>query len=366
MSAGDQGLSRQTNPRANVVEEHSLDELAKGLASGNITRRGMLKLTGAALLGSVLSAAFPGVAFAKKAKEDPDLDPGYDPDLDEPIEELLPTPIEPLPPRALVNLAYLPPVGTQGTPQSQGYPGSCAAWASTYGLATFTAAKKGNYSPHEPRLQASPAYIYVKVLNEDQTPQNECGPTGFTPYFDMLAPSSEGGQGGTPSMKQARYKPDCATLWDKYLDTTLPPDPAFRIEEVKTVPTTPDGNGYDPSWVKQIVASGRALAYCTKLYTDFGPYAGSPVPYVGNGDLIISKKTGKPAGHCMLLIGYDDTMQYSVSPPRSGAVLLQNSMGPAWGGSIDPKGGHRGYMWMAYETFVKLAHGHATYVVEPS
>ncbi len=51
--------------RENLSEKHSLDELAKGMAKGTLTRRRMLKLAGAALLGGVISAAFPGIAEAR-------------------------------------------------------------------------------------------------------------------------------------------------------------------------------------------------------------------------------------------------------------------------------------------------------------
>jgi len=43
--------------------EHSFDELARGLASGTLSRRKALKLMGAALVGSAL-ASIPGVALA--------------------------------------------------------------------------------------------------------------------------------------------------------------------------------------------------------------------------------------------------------------------------------------------------------------
>lgn len=43
--------------------EHSLDELARGLASGSVSRRKALRLMGAALVGGAL-ASIPGVAQA--------------------------------------------------------------------------------------------------------------------------------------------------------------------------------------------------------------------------------------------------------------------------------------------------------------
>ena len=51
-------------PREANVREHSLDELAKGLSNGSISRYRAIKLMGAALLGGVLFS-IPGVAWAK-------------------------------------------------------------------------------------------------------------------------------------------------------------------------------------------------------------------------------------------------------------------------------------------------------------
>jgi hypothetical protein len=44
--------------------DHSVDELAKGLATGTLSRRKALRLVGAALVGGVL-ASIPGVAWAQ-------------------------------------------------------------------------------------------------------------------------------------------------------------------------------------------------------------------------------------------------------------------------------------------------------------
>lgn len=71
------------------------------------------------------------------SKPDPlEYDFGYDPTIDEPIEITPPTPVITLPLSAKVNTEYLPPVGQQHTP-------NCAAWASTYGLATFYGCQGG-------------------------------------------------------------------------------------------------------------------------------------------------------------------------------------------------------------------------------
>lgn len=342
--------------------KHSLDELAKGLASGSITRGQLLKFGGAALLGGALSASFPGVALAqhnnrRKGKQPPGIfDPGYDPtgtgDESFPITSLPPKDLSSS--RAIVNTKYLPPVGAQGTERQPGYPGSCAAWATTYDLATFAAAKAGDYSPDQLSLQASPAYIYIKVLQQNNVPKYDCQSSGFLPYFDMLKPVSEGGQGGTPNMQQAPYVPDCTELWNIYGSQNLQPDSRFSISKYVKISST------DPDQVKQKIAHGTALAYATHLYTDFESYNGSPVPYVGNGILQKNPITKQYVGHCMMIIGYND----DVNGSGTGAFLIQNSFGTVWGGSIDPEGGPRGYVWMAYDTFAKLVqgHGHAWYL----
>jgi C1A family cysteine protease len=68
--------------------------------------------------------------------------------------------------------------------------------------------------------------------------------------------------------------------------------------------------------------------------------------YVGGGDLIM-KSSGKPDGHVMLIIGYDDTYG-----DNKGAVRLQNS----WG--------DKGRAWVAYDTLEKLVEGTGFYAPE--
>jgi len=96
-----------------------------------------------------------------------DGDRGYDPTAPEPFTTEKAQFVETLPVAAIVNPAFLPPVGQQGTTASPGAPGSCVAWASTYGLATFTAARAGRVNPSEASGQASPAQIYIEVLTRN-------------------------------------------------------------------------------------------------------------------------------------------------------------------------------------------------------
>lgn len=255
-----------------------------------------------------------------------------------------PAPLEP-PPAATVPLAFLPPVGRQGTEQNPGSPGTCAAWSSTYGLATFTAARRSGQAPTNSLQWASPAEIFVKVLQVEQQASNTCAGSRITSYLASLA------KGGTPSLADAPYIPECQTLWTRYGSGSLPPDPAFLIPEYRKVTTT------NLTFIKRVLASGGALAYATALYTDWASYRGDPVPYVGNG-VPSRKRDGSLVGHCMLIIGYDDARN---------AVLIQNSEGSDWGGTVsgappDPSGTDAGYVWMDYATFQHLAQGEAFYV----
>src|SRR5947209_16105989 len=55
------------NREEDATEEHSFDELARGLASGAISRRKALKLGGVALLGGFgLFSVFPDAAEARR------------------------------------------------------------------------------------------------------------------------------------------------------------------------------------------------------------------------------------------------------------------------------------------------------------
>ena len=66
--------NREVLTRKRTTGETSFDELAKGLASGTITRGQALKLAGAAILGTTLASLFPRLAFAQSGCPE-DLEP---------------------------------------------------------------------------------------------------------------------------------------------------------------------------------------------------------------------------------------------------------------------------------------------------
>ena len=57
-------LPREIHDQEDTTEEHSFDELAKGLANSNLSRRQALKVLLGALLGGSLLAMLPGTAKA--------------------------------------------------------------------------------------------------------------------------------------------------------------------------------------------------------------------------------------------------------------------------------------------------------------
>jgi hypothetical protein len=270
------------------------------------------------------------------------MDYGYDPTVPEPVPISAPRRPAMAPPSTLtVDPQFLPPVGKQTTP-------SCFVWSSTYGCATFAAAQAGNYQPTGANDQASPGYTYVKVLEMVDTPSGTCTGGQIVKCFDYLKQ-----QGGTPTMATAGTPVGCGAVWDQYGTNTLPPDGRFAVECWSQVQVTgPDGIAY----VRAVISLGIPLVYGTRLSTDFSSYKGTPSPYVGNGK-IAKLPSGKPVGHCMVIIGYDD----NAGGEGVGAVLIQNSFGTEWGTTWNGSGG---FVWMAYETFQTLAQGGALYITD--
>ena len=258
---------------------------------------------------------------------------GYDPVLDRgaPISAIRERGAPPAPPAWTVPMQWLPPIGTQGTPADPGAPATCTAWASVYGLATYTQARLTNTPPTSDALIASPAYIYVKVRQQQGATGIPCLGTSYLPYFSMLRSI------GTYSLAEAPYVADCATLWSDYGAMTPPTAKTFVLPAIETITTV------DLDALKLLISLDCAVAYGTRLYTDWNAYRGTPPVYVGNGH-IAHDKNGLPARHSMLLIGYNDDV---------GAFHVQNSQGPAWGCN--------GFVWMAYATFSALAERNAFY-----
>jgi len=260
---------------------------------------------------------------------------GYDPEIaEEPRPRLAPQPAA-LPSSAMVNKAFLPPVGKQTL-------SNCFVWSSAYGAATFWAAQSSGASPTTANLQASPDYTYIKVEIANGL-NGSCVGGQITKVLSFLESNK-----GTPSLQAAPNNQTCTENWNAYgpQGQTIPPGtPSFAIPSyASTSIIGPDGLNN----MRSVIASGVPLVYGTSLYTDFPSYKGAVTPYVGSGIYLVNQTTGKWAGHCMLIIGYNDAYQAS-DGSTIGAVCIQNSFGTSWGSS--------GYVWMAYQTFQAMAQG---------
>jgi hypothetical protein len=259
---------------------------------------------------------------------------GYDPTLDRGLTAA-PLPVGAVPSLSAytVPLEWLPPVGAQGTSQEPGEPGTCTAWAGTYGLATYTQAKKTGTPPTTPDLQASPAYIYIVVREQAHASGIPCLGTSYQPYFTLLAAQ------GTFSMAEAPYVADCGTLWAEYKGHAVPAGNEFVMPAVSYVSTS------DVFGMKLLLTQNCPIAYGTQLFTDWNAYRGTPAVYVGN--FIIAQGKNGPVRHSMLIVGYSDVL---------GAWLIQNSQGTAWGDKQ-----YKGFVWMDYVTFTTLAEPNGFY-----
>ncbi len=319
-----------------------------GAGSISLSRRSVVALSAVGVLTAVLpscsshhktsshsQSSKPQTSSPPKGDDPEELEnEGYDPRSGEPTtNEPPPNPGE-LPKAASVKTEFLPPVAHQ-------YFGDCYAWSAIYGLATFYAARKSKTPPTTPDLQAAPDYANVRYAQANKIPTDSCPGGSVSKCLDWLRSN-----GGAPSLaaapnvpKESSREATCKKDWSTYGTKVVPPDPRFLIPPYKTIQLK--GNDGLKS-LRTVIAAGFPLAYGTVYYTDFFAYKGSGV-YTGSGE--IRKQNGKPVGHAMMVIGYDDAKN---------AVRIQNSHGTSFG--------DKGYIWMAYDTFQKCCQGPAFYV----
>lgn len=271
---------------------------------------------------------------------------GYDPTQTEEIPMSTLVAETELPSNFTINTNYLPPVGSQG--QSP----SCAAWASVYGATTFWAASNAGISPTDASNQASPAFIYIKVMQLMGVADNNCTGSSIGSYFKVIVQDA-----GTPNLNNAPFtngapmgKAECGFLWSNYATGEPTIESQFNVPKIQGISTR------DANQVKQVLSMGYPIAYGTSLYDDFTKYKGAnlPIPYVGDGGIVPHE------GHCMLIIGYDD----NCGP--NGAFLIQNSWTNTWGTGINSSSTSAGFVWMDYITFSKLVQGQGVYIPNPS
>lgn len=223
-------------------------------------------------------------------------------------------------------------------------------WSSTYGCTTFAAAQAGSFQPSTTANQACPDYTYIQILKQENISANTCTGGKIASCFTYLNTN-----GGTPNISNAALQSDCTNAWSQYGGGGQQADGRFQVLQWKGMPLNNGATGLEN--MRTVISTGTPIVYGTRLYTDFPTYDDNPPTYVGNNCILHNKKTGQVAGHCMMIIGYDDTRQYGNN--QQGAVLIQNSFGSSWGGQWN---GNGGYVWMAYTTFQTLAQGGGLYI----
>jgi hypothetical protein len=207
----------------------------------------------------------------------------------------------------------------------QGRLGSCTAWASAYAGATYTANRQYEWGAETTGHQASPGYMYARLLEEHQF---DCGSgTSISLALELLK------QEGCSSLATVAYRDDTCEENPSASDAAN-----FRLGSTYRVDHT------SQSAVKGELAAGRIVVFGANLYDDFFDASGSGV-YTGSG--VLMQQGEQHAAHAMSLVGYDDALS---------AYRVMNSWGTAWGDS--------GFLWMAYSTFEALAF--EAYSLEPT
>ncbi len=219
-------------------------------------------------------------------------------------------------------------------PSNQFQLGACAAFAYGYGLGTAASAN-GTRDVSQLKNQESPAYAYKAAL----VFENFTGvPTDYGVFAaSVLTPMVENESG------------DYATV--PYPQTE---DKQVAAQQIAAIPL----NQFNPdfllgSWaefgsqgselledIKQRLATGQVVGFETDLYPGFGDFEG-PGVFSSNA------APEKGSYHAMLIVGYDDNRTYldAGGQSRQGALRVQNS----WGQNF----GERGYIWLAYDTFLR-------------
>ena len=187
----------------------------------------------------------------------------------------------------------MPPIGDQGQQQS------CVAWAIAYALKSYEEKVESGQV-----LKFSPAFIYNQINNGLNAPTN------ITDALNVLS------QQGVCMYDDMPYNPDdwvtkpSAQMQQKAKK--------FRIDYWRKI------NHTDIKEVKAHLAAGYPII--------IGAYVSEEFLRIGKD---IWNTAGTPlGGHCMLLVGYDDTKN---------AFKVMNSWGVGWGDN--------GFGWISYNMF---------------
>lgn len=195
---------------------------------------------------------------------------------------------------ASVDLAdKLPPVGNQGMQQS------CVAWAVAYALKSYQEKLESGQT-----FTFSPSFIYNQINN------GQNAPTYVTDALNVLS------QQGVCSYDEMPYNPN--DWLTKPTEQSKNNAKKFRIDYWRKI------NHTDIKEVKAHLAAGYPVI--------IGAYVSSE--FIRNGKDTWKNPGTQEGGHCMLLVGYDDSKN---------AFKVMNSWGTEWGDN--------GFGWIDYGLF---------------
>jgi len=345
-----------------------------------VDRRHLLKCGGGLVAASLAPALVTG-ACAQTIEPDDEDDPGCDLEAEEKalVAPRLLTNYTKPPPRFVVNPEFLPPVGNQGSV------GACVAWAAGYGLTTAMLARKLKRDPSLPAHQVSASYFYSTVRNamasgcSVERDKIQCdgqkhstlgkGGTNIPLALTLLA------EFGSVSAQDCPYplvqiggrRVVSGALYDNVYAAwgSVRVEPTIKIASFKEIVTHWERPN-DLNNIKAVLAQNEPLVLSLRLPDKWGSarfdQSGKPWEHYRNIQLK-NKNANTPAGHAMLVIGYDDNVESAGG--NRGAMLLQNSWGNAWGMSWSdafktqypnlPVKPTKGYVWITYEAFRVLA-----------
>ncbi len=238
-------------------------------------------------------------------------------------------------------LPNLPPVTMQGTLASMGFPGTCEAQSFGYALGMQTVTRAVSMNTAMPANQISPAWLFA-WLTSFSNPYPGCGGSGALQYLDMLVSN------GSASMAQVPYQPVCSALSAKSPSNPNGVDvdithyagaDRFAIASYAALPNFLNQQAQYLELFKAYLRAGNAICFSGLVANGFY----QPSASMNNGAFDPQSFIPK-SGHGQLIVGFDDSLG------KSGAFLIQNSMGTAWPNlGSDPL--LQGRLWWTYESF---------------
>lgn len=284
----------------------------------------------------------------------------------------------PLPER-VVNTAYLPKVGSQGTL------GICGSYAIYYYLYSYYHAKALGLS-ERPAPDSSPQHIFspawgvlMAAHGYEKDVENLWHPWGANPALALESICRI----GSLTWADMPYSDDANIPSADKFYRQLPSEAQMKAALFNKARRSLRINGINSQerldYLKLFLAQGNiaVTVWNAPLTTNFDRYPAA-TEYVTVDEVKIgnvnnnvyawpSIASGRPDGHAVTIVGYDDkiTYQNNAGEQSEGALLIVNSWGTDWGISPAP-GVERGFMWVGYDVVLNTGKfGSDAYAIVP-